>query len=74
VPELTDYQLMQIQRNAGSGVIEFYINGRAARVRTPNLPNLFQSLNLALQLGGQVGVLLDYGSVCLTGLTRHLLP
>jgi hypothetical protein len=71
---MTDYQMMQIQRNSASGAIEFYINGVLRASATSNMPNQFQPLNLALQLGGQGGVLIDYVSVCLTGLTRHLLP
>lgn len=72
VAAATNWQMLQVQRNASSGAIEFYINGVLRASDGSNLPNQFVPLNLALQLGGQGDVLIDYVSICLTGLQRNL--
>ncbi len=74
VPKLSEWQMLQIQRSNVTGAIEFYINGASAASSTSNIPTLSRPLNLAMVLGGQGDIHIDYVSVCLTGLTRNLLP
>ena len=72
VLEAGNWQMLQIQRNNTTGAIEFYINGVLRASSTLNLPSQFRPLNLAIQLGGQGDVLIDYVSICLTGLQRNM--
>ncbi len=70
--EATNWQQLEIRRNAATGATEFYINSVLTASENTNHPNIFLPLNLALQLGGQGNVLVDYASICLTGLQRNL--
>jgi hypothetical protein len=70
--EANNWQQLEIRRNASTGATEFYINSALLASENANHPNVFLPLNLALQLGGQGNVLVDYVSICLTGLRRNL--
>jgi hypothetical protein len=72
VAEAGNFQMLQIERDAATGAIEFSINGVLRASDSTNLPNQFRPLNLAMQLGGQGDVHIDYVSICLTGLARNL--
>jgi hypothetical protein len=71
-PESGNYQQLEIRRNAATGATEFYINNLLKASENTNHPNITLPLNLAIQLGGQGDVLIDYVSICLTGLQRNL--
>jgi hypothetical protein len=70
--EAGNWQQLEIRRNATTGATEFYINNLLKASENTNHPNVTLPLNLAIQLGGQGDVLIDYVSICLTGLQRNL--
>jgi hypothetical protein len=72
IADSINYNRIQIRRNATNGTIEFYINGILRATHDGNVLSTVVPLNLAMQMQSNSGgnALIDYVSLCFSGLNR----